>query len=647
MSRASRPTRRWRGCLLSLGSALLLGALAVAFGMRLVEARLEVPVPPVDELEPLGRVVELVEASPQAAEEPIPEPVPFVTRSRRPPSAERIEQYVAARPKSIVELQQWREEQTLEIPQSVGGGRATLINLNPLVNIWFLLRVEPPAGPDRTYQIENTDPEGQAIRLDAASPTGLVLATSAGELACDLWSTEPTSLALATTQPSPWVPLCERRLYLRNRVQGRRSALEWTTDFLRDNVAGGEKITVFVRQTVYKDAYLVRSEVVSSGGAGLEDAPRSGPPGSPPRPVIAAGAEQSFLVPRELGLSVAGQDEVDRIEVGSWHPVVGQEGIFLSAIEPGLVGGEIVERQRGLANPLDEIELAALVYVVAFDLSTYEVAFAMGTDHPRVDWSQRPPESVRNATLPGPDGIGTIAPLVATGMIAPHLSSRTVATFTGGFKRSHGAFRSSSLALVNSGSHYGFVEAGTLLSKLQPGLATFLVYDDGTLELGTWTESDAIELDRIVSARQNGLPLIEPDPETGEPRVGTYVPRWADGNWSGSVDKRLRTLRAAVCTVSAGEDDYLLYAYFSTATPSAMARVLAAYHCDYAMLTDMNALEHTYLALYRRDGPRLEVEHLIRGMHVLDKEEGKVVAPRFLALPDSRDFFYVMKREDR
>ena len=33
-----------------------------------------------------------------------------------------------------------------------------------------------------------------------------------------------------------------------------------------------------------------------------------------------------------------------------------------------------------------------------------------------------------------------------------------------------------------------------------------------------------------------------------------------------------------------------------------MARIFQAYRCDYAMLLDMNALEHTYLAMYRKVG---------------------------------------------
>ena len=89
---------------------------------------------------------------------------------------------------------------------------------------------------------------------------------------------------------------------------------------------------------------------------------------------------------------------------------------------------------------------------------------------------------------------------------------------------------------------------------------------------------------------------------------------------------------------------FLIYAVFSDATPSAMARIFQAYRCDYAMLLDMNALEHTYLALYRRTGPQMFVDHLLKGMSELDKSAAGEVVPRFLGYPDNRDFFYVMRR---
>jgi len=76
-----------------------------------------------------------------------------------------------------------------------------------------------------------------------------------------------------------------------------------------------------------------------------------------------------------------------------------------------------------------------------------------------------------------------------------------------------------------------------------------------------------------------------------------------------------------------------------------MARVFLAYGCRYAMHLDMNALEHTYLALYPRSGAQLAVEHLVPGMAVLDKSLGTTLMPRFLSFPDDRDFFYLTRRK--
>ena len=90
--------------------------------------------------------------------------------------------------------------------------------------------------------------------------------------------------------------------------------------------------------------------------------------------------------------------------------------------------------------------------------------------------------------------------------------------------------------------------------------------------------------------------------------VDWYIPR---GNWSGSADKKLRTLRAGLCLQEAEGKQFLLYGYFSSATPSSMARVFQACGCRYAMLLDMNALEHTYMAVYHMQGSRLLTQHLI------------------------------------
>ena len=119
------------------------------------------------------------------------------------------------------------------------------------------------------------------------------------------------------------------------------------------------------------------------------------------------------------------------------------------------------------------------------------------------------------------------------------------------------------------------------------------------------------------------------------------------GNWSGSAAGELRALRAGACVQETADQRFLIYGWFSTATPSAMARVFQAYGCRYAMLLDMNALEHTYLALYARKDDEIVVQHLIRGMEEVDRSTDGRMIPRFIGFPDNRDFFYLIRRQDQ
>ena len=63
------------------------------------------------------------------------------------------------------------------------------------------------------------------------------------------------------------------------------------------------------------------------------------------------------------------------------------------------------------------------------------------------------------------------------------------------------------------------------------------------------------------------------------------------------------------------------------------------------MLLDMNALEHTYLAIYRRQGKSFYVQHLIQGMSEVDMSVKGQYVPRFLGYSDDRDFFYLTEKE--
>ncbi len=556
-----------------------------------------------------------------------------------------VDAYAAQVPKTVIELQPFRKTHTIKI-KAAGDktGTATLINLNPTINTWYLLQLIWPAGtPGLTYHLENAKPHSQRLRLDKRHPHGLIIAEGTRTYTCDLWAaTSPHSLDAAKRSRLPYTPLCKGRLYLRNPIKGHRTHKEMATDFLRDKIWGGERLVGFVRDVFYKDAYLDKAES-RPAKAGLSQKKAA----HTPRPaLIDPKYAGHVVVPANLGINIQ-HPAKQGVALGRWYAAQDNPGIYVSLIQPNVIAPEILQSHPTLLNPSDRVEAKALAYVIAFDLDQFDLGFTLGTNHPRVGWSQRVLNKVKDQTLPGPDGIGNLAPLVATGLINPQRASRTVATFTAGFKRSHGAFKYGALATKNHGSHYGFIENGVVLSKLQPGLATLFIRDDGLIHMKTWTKSDNAQLARIKHARQNGVPIIEFDTSTQTSMPGPLVSRWGHGNWSGSANKKLRTLRAGVCLQENQAGRFLIYGYFSSVTPSAMARVFHAYGCRYAMHLDMNALEHTYLAVYKRQGSKVAIQHLIQGMNVLDKSEAKQYIPRFLGYADNRDFFYIMRREPR
>lgn len=525
---------------------------------------------------------------------------------------------------AFIALQAARQVERVALPGSAG--EAVLTQLAPSANAWLILSLPTPGGPGpRSFHLENADPQRQRVALDPARPGSLLITRDAAATHCAIWPA--TALVQAARQRLPYAPLCDGRLYLRNAVPGNRSALEATTEFLRDHVWRGEQIIGFVKREFYRDAFAERAAPAPAAVAA-----DPAPPGAPPAARLHSGVPPRAIVATGLGIELVGPGQA--LLPGRWVGAAGLDGIWVSAAPPG-----------ALAEGLDAVESEALAYLVAFDLARFDLGFALGTDHPRLGWSARVRPQQRDARLPGPDGFDSAAPLVRNGMLQPRLLERVAATFTGGFKREHGAFSHGALATVNHGSHYGFVEQGVVFSRLQPGLATLLVQDDGTVEMSTWRAEDASRIGTLRHARQNGVPLVEPGP-AGTPVPGRLVEQWGAGNWSGSPEERLRTLRAGACIVAHEGRRFLVYGYFSSATPRAMARVFIAYGCSYAMHLDMNALEHTYLALYPRSGAQLGVEHLVPGMAVLDKSIGASLMPRFLSFPDDRDFFYLTKRQE-
>lgn len=566
-------------------------------------------------------------------------------------STERMEspEFRTAQPKSdvqmsILDLQPFRQASSIKIKSNTGNqGTATLVNLNPAVNSWYLLEVDWQGGSKSSYHLENPQPRSEKLFLDPKYPLGIEISQGNARYPCTFFENKTDdALDEARNSHAPYASLCDGRLFLRNLVKGHRTKLELEAEFFRSKVWGGEKVAVIFHH-ILEDSHRETAKLTDAGGPGggaggggkVEDAP--------PSALIDPKYARQVLTPSGLGITL--ENVHDGVTPGVWYSASGNPGVYVSLIEPQLIDRTILESYKTMVNPLDSVEASSLCYLVAFDLDRFDLGYELGTEHPSVEWSDHIQPAMKDPKLPGPDGIGAIAPLVPTGLVSPEFVSKTVATFTGGFKRTHGAFKAGELATKNHGSHYGFAEDGVVFSKLQPGLATIFVLDDGSVEMKTWDTQDDGMLPKIKHARQNGVPVVEFDEKSQATVPGRLINKWGPGNWSGSEDMKLRTIRAGTALQANGRKRFLIYAVFSDATPSAMARVFQAYRCRYAMHMDMNALEHTYLALYRRAGSQLFVDYLLSGMSEVDKMDSGEEVPRFLGYPDNRDLFYVMRRD--
>jgi len=553
-------------------------------------------------------------------------------------------QHEAAVSKTIVDLQAFRQTSSSRIRSDKGiQGTATLVNLNPGVNAWYLLEVDWQGGSRSFYHLENPQPRSQKLVLDPKYASGIEILEGSAQHSCNLFGGGAAGpLDQARKSQLPYASLCDGRLFLRNLVKGHRTTLEAEAEFFRNQVWGGEKVAVIFHHLL-ADSQRQTAQILAAGGQHVATGLSAKAEDIPLPAFIDSKYANRILTPNGLGITLE-QNVQAGMAPGAWYSATGNPGVYVSLIEPQLIDKAILESHKATVNTLDGIEASSLCYLIAFDLDRLDLAYALGTEHPSVEWSEHIQPTMEEPKLPGPDGIGTISPLVSTGLIGPESARKVVATFTGGFKRMHGAFKYGEFATKNYGSHYGFVVNGVVFSTLEPGLATIFVLDDGSVGMKSWDPQDEGMLAKVRYARQNGVPLVEYDERSQSTVPGQLVNKWGPGNWSGSEDKSLRTIRSGAALQSNGRKHFLIYAVFSDATPSAMARVFQAYRCRYAMLLDMNALEHTYMALYRRAGSQLFVDYLIEGMSEVDKAASGGEVPRFLGYPDNRDFFYVMRK---
>jgi hypothetical protein len=336
----------------------------------------------------------------------------------------------------------------------------------------------------------------------------------------------------------------------------------------------------------------------------------------PPTASLAAGFQGRTAASGQIGIELDAPFQ-EALALGHWYRAKHADGVYAGIITPEAAGEKA---EPGSGNT---------VYMAAWDLTDFALNYRLGTTHPRLDWSNRAPLP---HSSPGPDGFDDAAPLIRLGMVPPDERLRVAGTFTGGFKREHGAFRGG----ANAGQHYGFAENGVVFSTLQPDQMTILAGLDGQPRMRVLSQNDASLGTRgLLFARQTGYPLIE------DGQDGSHLTD-PNGNWSGANDLHPLTLRSGACLLPGAGTNFLVYAVFTASTPKAMATTFRALGCREAALLDMNYPILVYSAVYYRDASgRLRVEHLMRSMG-RDNDGGIL---RFVDAPDSRDFFYLTRRD--
>jgi hypothetical protein len=213
------------------------------------------------------------------------------------------------------------------------------------------------------------------------------------------------------------------------------------------------------------------------------------------------------------------------------------------------------------------------------------------------------PQLARPVVVPGtgdPSG-----PTPWGGQVAPESRPFLLASFNGGFKWGD--------------SNGGVLSFGATYKPMLPGLASLIVYSDGTFDVGVWGR-DNNPAKQVVGGRQNLDLLVD----GGRPTGGVGNP----GAWGGSV-AGAATMRSAVGVDANGA---LLWAG-GRLTPADIANALIAAGAVRAMELDINP-DWVHFNSYdvAPDGSATG-----NGLF------GATGANRFLT-PDSRDFVAVMVR---
>lgn len=497
-----------------------------------------------------------------------------------------------------------------------------LISLNKYINKWFLLEMIQKSGR-MILHLENANP---SFNLDLYE-SGLSLHSKNNpkqKILCPLWDDKGMQVSqdIFDKHDHAFFPICSGMVFIRLKKPSntRMTFTEITTEVLR-SLPVGEKIISYFKP------FLVGLKAESDSGIkqkkDLKDLNKGPAKDSfQPESVKLKDMGEYNLISsgNQLGISIRGAEKT--VQYGKWYESEMHSGVFVGLFKPELISDEILMTYPGKARDLKPEEKNKLVYMTAYDLNKFSLNYAVGTVHPAVNVSA--PEFGKAAVLR--------ESVVPVGGIPPYEVAQAIGVFVGGFKNQHSEFK----AGPYKGRTYGYIENGLELEPMSPLLATMIMKKNGDADIIRWPEKEEDQLklrEDIVSARQNGSMVVA----DGAP--GEFVSSWKFGNWSGSAEGLGQSLRAGICIQKKDDKKFLIFMAFTSATPSAMARVMQAYSCQNGMHLDMNAHMYLHNAIYsyQSNDQSFKVEYLHKEM-LFPKN---LKRHRFIMDNNQRDFFYI------
>lgn len=211
---------------------------------------------------------------------------------------------------------------------------------------------------------------------------------------------------------------------------------------------------------------------------------------------------------------------------------------------------------------------------------------------------------------------GTKDPISVTGIhgagmipLSVQKQENVIAVFNAGFQARDG--------------RYGFMTENRIYQPSVPGLATFCIYENGKVDIGSWGNEIKSETG-MVSYRQNLNLLID---------NGSLSPFINDqSKWGTTVGNAVRVWRSGIGIDKKGQ---IIYAAGDSLTAETLARALLSAGSIRAMELDINSYWVTFDFLQHIAGNR---GGTLKGTK-LDSSMTRS-ADRYLS-PDTRDFFYL------